>query len=300
MNLFRKDEEIYVSKGKKGLGRGLGALIPEVTTEAQDGNLEVDIQKVFPNKNQPRKEFDEAKLQELSDSISQHGVIQPLIVSKEDNGYQIVAGERRWRAAMMAGVETIPVIVKDATDEELMEISLIENLQREDLNVLEEAIAYKQLMERYNMTQNDISSRLGKSRVSISNTMRLLKLSEKIQSKLKENVITAGHARAILSIKPNLRDQFAEKIISEKMSVRQAEKYSSKISENNGKKIKSKKKEITDKDRQDSSLLADIEERIQKHIGTKVKIKHKNSKGKIEIEYYSDDDLERIVNVLTK
>lgn len=281
---------------KKGLGKGLGALIPQLDQTSASGVLEINTQEIIPNKNQPRKEFDEEKLAELSHSISQHGVIQPIIVSKVQNGYEIVAGERRWRAAMKAGIKKIPVILKELSDEEKMEIALIENLQREDLNDLEEAQAYKEIMEKYELTQSQLAEKLGKSRVAIANTLRLLHLPEKVQEMIKGNSLTAGHGRAILSVPENLQGQLAQKITKENLSVREAEKIAQTLKEEELKGHKDRPKVKHEESNQD--YILDLQEKVQRHIGTKVKIKYKNSKGKIEIDYYSDDDLERIIRQL--
>lgn len=288
---------ILVNNTKKGLGKGLGALIPQLEQAPASGVLEISIQEIIPNKNQPRKEFDEEKLQELSQSISQHGVIQPIIVSKAQNGYEIIAGERRWRAAMKAGIKKIPVILKELSDEEKMEIALIENLQREDLNDLEEAQAYKEIMEKYELTQSQLGERLGKSRVAIANTLRLLQLPQKIQDMLKENALTAGHGRAILSVPENFREELARKIAEDNLSVREAEKIAQSIKEKEGSKGDENQEEVKSEE-SDQDYILDLQERVQRHIGAKVKIKYKNSKGKIEIDYYSDDDLERIIRQL--
>lgn len=284
-----------MNKNKKGLGKGLNALIPEAADHACNNDQEIDIQEIIPNESQPRKEFNEEKLVELANSIILHGIIQPIIVSKIEGGYQIIAGERRWRAAMKAGIKKIPVVIKDISDKEIMEVALIENLQREDLNDIEAAIAYKRLMDKHQLTQNEISLRLGKSRVAIANTLRLLQLSCLIQELIIQDKLSAGHARAILSVPEEYREEFAEKIVRDKMSVRDAEKYSLVIKDDTNKKVE--KTNIKDPHME---FIIDLQERIQNSIGTKVKIKHKNSKGKIEIDYYCDDDLERITKQLTE
>ena len=282
---------------KKGLGKGLGALIPQLEQAPDSGVLEIRIQEIIPNKNQPRKEFDEEKLQELSHSISQHGVIQPILVSKVQNGYEIIAGERRWRAAMKAGIKKIPVILKELSDEEKMEVALIENLQREDLNNLEEAQAYKEIMEKYELTQSQLAEKLGKSRVAIANTLRLLHLPDKIQDMIKETTLTAGHGRAVLSVPENLQEKLAQKIVEDNLSVREAEKIAQTLKEKEELKDPQDHPKVKDEG-SDQDYILDLQERVQRHMGTKVKIKYKNSKGKIEIEYYSDDDLERIIRQL--
>lgn len=283
-----------MNKSKKGLGKGLNALIPEAIITDDENGLEVDIQEILPNKSQPRKEFDQGKLTELADSIAQHGVIQPILVSKIKEGYQIIAGERRWRAAMKAGIKKMPVIIKNLSDEEVMEVALIENLQREDLNDIEEAIAYKELMVKYKLTQNEISSRLGKSRVAVANTLRLLQLSPKIQELIKGEQLSAGHARAILSVDAERRDAFTKSITDNQLSVREAERLATQIKKG---KEPGPKKAVKDPNQ---SYIVELEERVQSSIGTKVKIKYKNAKGKVEISYYSDDDLEKIIKKLTE
>lgn len=283
-----------VSKNKKVLGKGLSALIPEIDNAQEENIMEIDVQEIRPNDNQPRKIFDEEKLEELSQSILNHGVIQPLIAVKNPRGgYQIVAGERRWRAAVKAGVKKIPVIVKEIDDQEVMELALIENLQREDLNDIETAKAYKELMNKYGITQVEIAKQLGKSRVSITNTLRLLQLSDKIQKLINENKISAGHARAILSTPEDMRDKMADDILQHNLSVREAEDYSSKI--------KDKEKTSRNVDGQNNinkTYIKELEDDLQKILGTRVYIKQNKNKGKIEINYYSDNDLDRIINIL--
>ncbi|MFZ7119734.1 MAG: ParB/RepB/Spo0J family partition protein [Eubacteriaceae bacterium] len=283
-----------MSKSKKGLGKGLNALIPESkNTEYSNNNQEIDINEIVPNKDQPRKKFNEEKLSELAQSVSLHGIIQPIVVSKYMSGYQIIAGERRWRAAMIAGLKKVPVVIKTISDKEVMEIALIENLQREDLNIIEEAVAYKELINKFDITQNEISQRIGKSRVAITNTLRLLQLPEEVQKKIKENLISAGHARAILSVPEAIREKFANKIIKEKLSVRESEKQANNIK-------KYQYKDTSNKVDVDQKFIIDIQEELQNIFGTKVLVKHGKSKGKIEIEYYSNDELERIIKHIKK
>lgn len=283
-----------MSKSKKGLGKGLNALIPESNNlEYSNSNQEIDINEIVPNKDQPRKKFNEEKLGELAQSVSLHGIIQPIVVSKCMSGYQIIAGERRWRAAMIAGLKKVPVVIKAISDKEVMEISLIENLQREDLNIIEEAVAYKELINKFNITQNEISQRIGKSRVAITNTLRLLQLPEEVQKQIKENLISAGHARAILSVPEAMREKFANIIIKEKLSVRESEKQSNKLK-------KSKNKDTSKKVDMEQKFIIDIQEELQNIFGTKVIVKHGKRKGKIEIEYYSNDELERIIKYIKK
>ncbi|MFZ7133496.1 MAG: ParB/RepB/Spo0J family partition protein [Eubacteriales bacterium] len=283
-----------MNKNRKGLGKGLSALIPDTEDITHENVMEIDVQEIKPNDAQPRRMFDEDKLDELAQSITVHGVIQPLIVIKITNGYQIVAGERRWRAALKVGLKKIPVVVKKFTDQEIMEIALIENLQREDLSDIETALAYKELMKRYGITQAEMAKQLGKSRVSVTNTLRLLQLPLEVQQYIQDNKISAGHARAILSAPDSLKKSFAKKIIEQNLSVREAEKYVSKMKDTEIQKEEISKKRVGFQE----DLLKEIEEELQKMLGTKVFIKHNNAKGKIEINYYSNDDLDRIVNIL--
>ncbi|HHW00940.1 MAG TPA: ParB/RepB/Spo0J family partition protein [Clostridiaceae bacterium] len=273
---------------KKALGRGLGALIN--TEENREENLtELKINEIEPNINQPRKNFDDEKLVQLAESIKQHGVVQPIVVKKEKNTYKIVAGERRWRAARIAGLKTIPVIIKDLTDKQLMEIALIENLQREDLNPIEEAEAYENLMKEYNMTQEEISKVVGKSRSAIANSIRLLGLVKEVRDLLISGEISSGHARALLAIEnEELQIKAAKEIISRGLNVRETE--------NLVKRYLKEKKEKTEKIK--SEELIEIEEKFKDIFGTKVKITPNSKKGKIMIEYYSSDELERIIELI--
>lgn len=280
-------------KNKKGLGKGLQALIPEEKVEAGKGVSKVDIDRVCPNKNQPRTKFDQDKLEELANSIREHGVIQPMIVTVFNDGYKIVAGERRWRAAKIAGIKEVPVVIRELTEKDIMELALIENLQREDLNEIEEALAYKDLMNKFQLTQQDISTRIGKSRTAIANTLRLLKLPSNIRSLIVDGIITPGHGRCILSTEGFEREKLLEKILKDKLSVRDSERLAQKL-KSNKEKIETQKKELNSK-----MFLRDIEDRMQKNLGTKVVIKGKSEKGKIEIEYYSNDDLERLTEMLS-
>ena len=286
---------------KKGLGKGLGNLIPESDKEAQKTKVVekvvekkvivkepaetiVKINEVEPNKNQPRRTFDEDALLELAESIKQHGVIQPLIVKKRDKYYEIIAGERRWRAAKMAGLKEIPIVIKDLSDQEIMEVALIENIQREDLNPIEEAQAYQRLIKEYNYKQDELAERVSKSRVAVTNSMRLLKLDERVQKMIIDDMISAGHARALLAIM---------KVFDEKLSVRETEK----LIKNLDKQVKPKVNTTPEND----FIYRDIENKLKESMGTKVIIHNKdNNKGKIEIEYYSQDDFERIVDILKK
>ncbi len=291
---------------KSGLGKGLETLIPvgemeeidnlivkEKKTEKNSGDTVLKISQIEPNKSQPRKNFNEDSLQELADSIKQFGIIQPLVVQKKDKYYEIIAGERRWRAARIAGLKEVPVIIKDYSEQEVVEIALIENIQREDLNPIEEAQAYKRLLEEYNLKQDEVAERVSKSRTAVTNSMRLLKLSDKVQEMLIDEMITSGHARAILAIEDEeLQYEIAERVMDEKLSVRETEKLVKAI--NNPKKKKNKV-EIN------RAVYDELEVKIKDAIGNNVKLSPKaNGKGKIEIEYYSTDDLERITDILTK
>lgn len=290
---------------KKGLGRGLEALIPsdikEEIKEPQkkdetDSSLisELKISEVEPNSAQPRSHFDEEGLVALSESIAEYGVLQPIFVSKNKNGfYKIIAGERRWRAAKMAGLKKIPAIVKEITEKEITEIALIENLQREDLNPIEEAKGYKELMEVYHLTQDDIARKMGKSRSAVANCIRLLGLSGSIQQLLIDKKLSSGHARALLAIEDEgIRLMAAEKIIAEGLNVRQTESYISKLSKT------PKKKEINKNNEELIIYMKSLEKNLAERLGTKVKIHHGKNKGKIEIEYYSNDDFERIMGYI--
>ena len=293
---------------KKGLGKGLDSLIPDnksmksVTSEktveskedaaAKSGVQVMKINEVEPNRDQPRKNFDEDALLELSDSIKQFGVLQPLLVRKRKDYYEIIAGERRWRAAKLAGVKEVPVIEKEYTDQEILEIGLIENIQRENLNPIEEAIAYKRLLEEFKLKQDEVAERVSKSRTAVTNSMRLLKLSDKVQQMIIDDMISTGHARALLAIDdPELQYTLANKIFDEKLSVRETEKLV--------KEIKNPKKPKEKKPMANSFIYQDLEEKMKSVFGTKVSIASKGKgKGKIEIEYYSDDELEHLFDMM--
>lgn len=288
-----------MAKGKKksgGLGKGLSALIPQedingVFNENEEHDIKnVDINLVRANTNQPRKKFDKEKINELANSIKEHGIIQPLLVVKEGEDYTIVAGERRYRAAIVAGLKEIPVIVKEYSEKEISEVALIENLQREDLNEIEKATAYNELKESFNMTQEDIAKRLGTSRASIANTLRLLSLSEVVKDAIRNNLISAGHARAILSVDEEYREEFLELIISKKLSVRESEKLAKEFKGSVNKPVKKEKKE--------NPYIKDLESKLSFTFGTKVKLKDNgNNKGSIVIDYYSNDDLSRLLEL---
>lgn len=271
---------------KHGLGRGLNALIPE-----DDAPVDrLNINSIKPNKDQPRKYFDEEKIILLSESIKEHGMIQPIIVKKEAEDYRIIAGERRWRAAKKAGLKEIPVILMDLTDKDVLEISLIENIQRQDLNPMEEAGAFVKLIEDFSLTQEELSKKLGKSRTAIANTVRLLHLDPRVQDFLIEGIITEGHGRALLGLKEG-EDQFlaSQKVIDFSLSVRETESLVAAYD---------KEPKIREKRKLDP-YLKDIEKRLTLSLGTKVYFKPKaKNKGKIEIEYYSSEELERILEFL--
>lgn len=296
---------------KAGLGKGLDSLITNkvspvssVTTEGRkkdekvmDGIL-VDIKKVEPNREQPRKNFDEDALIELSESIKQFGILQPLLVQDKKDYYEIIAGERRWRAAKLAGLKEVPVIIKNLNNQEIVEISLIENIQRENLNPIEEAVAYKRLLTEFNLKQDEVAERVSKSRTAVTNSMRLLKLNEKVQQMLIDDMLSMGHARALLGIEDSEKQyQIAMKIFDEKLSVRETEKLVKKIQQE--KEEKSKKEEKIDTKM--TAILGDLEETMKSIFGTKVAINQKNDKkGKIEIEYYSMDELDRIIDLIRR
>ncbi|MBR5808532.1 MAG: ParB/RepB/Spo0J family partition protein [Clostridia bacterium] len=279
---------------KKGLGKGLDALFAEDTRESESGVIELKITEVMPNKNQPRKSFDEEKLEALSESIKEHGIIQPIIVTKKGDLYIIVAGERRWRAAKKAGVKKIPVIVRDYDDVTTAEIALIENLQREDLNPIEEALGYRALMDEYSFTQEEISAKLGKSRSAIANSVRLLTLDDYAREKLIAGEITEGHARCALSVPQGVvREFFINRIIEEGLNVRQAENLAKDLA--NPKQPK--------KERVNSAYKIEMERisrSLEQFLGTKVKLSGTSKKGKIEIEYYGNADLERLLDIIKR
>lgn len=298
---------------KKGLGRGLDMLIPREDTshkaeasvekkpgqqenaEPKEYDVEIDIRKIEPNRNQPRKQFDEDAIEELAESIKQFGVIQPLIVKKKGDYYEIIAGERRWRASKKAGLKKVPVIIKNYDEKEILKISLIENLQREDLNPIEEAQAYQKLQEDYGLKQDEIAASVSKSRTVITNTMRLLKLDERVQKMVMDNLISSGHGRTIIPIEDKeLQYETACKILDENLSVREAEQLVKKLLER--KPDKEKKEEES---QQNAEMFHYFEGRMKDILGSKVTIKNKkNNKGRIEIEYYSAEELERIIDLI--
>lgn len=296
---------------KKGLGKGLDSLIADKVSTKQVTKTEsqvklksehaadavmMDITKVEPNREQPRQKFDEDALLELAESIKQFGVLQPLLVQEKDDYYEIIAGERRWRAAKLAGVKKIPVIIKKLTAQEIMEISLIENIQREDLNPIEEAMAYKRLLTEFNLKQDEVAERVSKSRTAVTNAMRLLKLNDKVQQMVIDEMLTTGHARALLGIDDQEKQYvLAQKIFDEKLSVRDTEKLVKSI-QNEKKNRTNVRKGI---DPKLEAIYHDLEEQMKGILGTKVSINHKDEeKGKVEIEYYSQDELDRIIDLL--
>ena len=287
---------------RKGLGKGLDTLIPKgvvvndnpTTAESADApkpDMYVKITKVEPNRKQPRKNFDEDALQELSDSIKIHGVLFPLLVVNRGDYYEIVAGERRWRAAKKAGLKEVPVIVREYTDRQIAEISIIENTQREDLNPIEEAMGYKMLIDEYDYKQDQLAERVSKSRTAITNSLRLLKLTKNVQEMVIEDMISAGHARALLAVEnPDEQYELAQQVMDNNLSVRQIEKI---VRDRNKPKIIKKKNE------KQEALYKDIEEKLKTNLGTKVTITAKgDKKGKIEIEFYDQDDLQKIMDLL--
>lgn len=290
----------------KGLGKGLDALIAPASsnadseskkeakaTESNESEKMVKITMVEPNREQPRKNFDEDALLELSDSIKQFGLLQPILVQDRKDHYEIIAGERRWRAAKLAGLKEVPVIIRDLTEQEILEISLIENIQRENLNPIEEALAYKKLLTEFNLKQDELAERVSKSRTAVTNSMRLLKLCEEVQNMVVEEMISTGHARALLAIEdPELQYTLAQKIFDEKLSVRDVEK----LVKNIDKPVKQKKE--TEK-RNIDFIYHDIEEKLKTSLGTKVSVLPKDDgSGKIEIDFYSHEELDRILDLL--
>ena len=293
---------------RNGLGKGLDSLIPNKTektvktenkpeqkneeSQNSSGEILVKINQVEPNREQPRKEFDEDSLMELADSIKQFGILQPLLVQKRKDYYEIIAGERRWRAAKIAGIKEVPIIIRDYTDQEIVEISLIENIQRENLNPIEEAMAYKRLLEEFHLKQDEVAERVSKSRTAVTNSMRLLKLSPRVQQMIVDDMISTGHARALLAIDDEEQQyQLANRIFDEKLSVRETEKLV--------KALKNPKKEVKKQKPEHTFVYNNLEEQMKNIIGTKVSVNPKaNGKGKIEIEYYSEEELERIYDLI--
>ena len=295
----------------RGLGKGLDALIPsgineksvstdkvkkDKSAENQSGETIVNITKVEPNREQPRKNFDEDALEELAESIKQFGLLQPILVQDRKTYYEIIAGERRWRAAKKAGLKEVPVIIKNLTEQEIVEISLIENIQREDLNPIEEAQAYKRLLTEFNLKQDEVAERVAKSRTAVTNSMRLLKLCDDVQQMIIDGMISTGHARALITIEdPEQQYIIAQRIFDEKLSVRDVEK----LVKNLNQPPKAKKTIIVDQSLE--AVYQDIEENLKQKLSTKVSITSKgNGSGKIEIEFYSHEDLEKLMDLLSK
>jgi len=293
----------------RGLGKGLDSLIPKaavgnkqentVSQEEKQGNSSekvVKITKIEPNREQPRKNFDEDALQELADSIKQFGLIQPILVQDKKDHYEIIAGERRWRAAKIAGLKEVPVIIRDLTEQEIVEISLIENIQRENLNPIEEAQAYKRLLTEFNLKQDEVADRVSKSRTAVTNSMRLLKLCDEVQQMVIDEMISTGHARALLSIEDKEQQYtIAQQIFDEKLSVRDVEKLVKNLNKPKAEKAK------TEKNKSLEYIYQDIAEKMKESLGTKVSIVSKeNGSGKIEIEFFSHDDFDRLKDLLLR
>lgn len=292
---MKKQNTGSISSQKGGLGKGLGALLSSegIPESDKDSVVNLKINDISPNVDQPRKAFDQVKLNELAESIKTNGIIMPIIVRKEGTGYKIVAGERRWRAARISGLAVIPAIVRDLTDLQVMEQALIENIQRQDLNPIEESNALERLIKEHHLTQEKLSTVVGKSRPAIANSLRLLNLPEQIQDFVIQDDLSAGHARALLSLSSEqLQMQAANTIIEKQYSVREAEKLV--------KQMMSPKKEKQKDDPLYTTSVKDFEQKLVKLLGTKVKLKDKNKKGSIVIEYYSYEDLDRIFDLLTK
>ena len=297
------------AKSSRALGKGLDLLIPNAVGEAkakrenssesvetkEDKGAEtiLKITMVEPNRKQPRKNFDEDSLQELSDSIKQVGLIQPILVQNRNDHYEIIAGERRWRAAKMAGLKEIPVIIRDYSDQEIMEISLIENIQREDLNPIEEAQAYKRLLTEFNLKQDEVAERVSKSRAAVTNSIRLLKLTDRVQQMVIDDMISTGHARALLAVEdPEAQYIIAQQIFDEKLSVREVEKLVKKLNSPEKEKKKTENKTI-------EVIYQDIEDRLKQRLSTKVTVSSKGEgSGKIEIEFYNHEDLDRLLDII--
>ena len=293
---------------KKGLGKGLDSLIPKQTTGKKPDTkgtkqttvktvvkkeeIKLKLSEVEPNREQPRKDFNQEQIQELADSIKQFGVLQPLIVQKRDGYYEIIAGERRWRAAKMAGLKEIPVIIKDYNDQQIVEISLIENIQRENLNPIEEAAAFKRLLTEFHLKQDEVAERVSKSRAAVTNSMRLLKLDERVQQMVVDDMITTGHARALLGTEDKeLQFKLAQQIFDEKLSVRDVERLMRTLTGN----AKEKKEKAVVKN---EFVYQDLEEKMKAMLGTKVSIHHRaNNHGKIVIDYFSNEELERLMDL---
>lgn len=287
------------TKPPRGLGRGLGALIPQLDEEEMAKAHEVPVQEIRPNPYQPRKEFDTESLNELANSIREHGIIQPLLVRYDEQGYQLIAGERRWRASQIVGLTNVPVVVREFTDQQMMEVALVENLQRENLNPMEEAEAYQRLMEAFNLTQEEVAQKVGKSRPAIANTLRLLQLPSDIQKLVSSNTLTMGHARSILSLSnPDHQRKACLEIIQKGMSVRETEEYIRNLNQTDVSRETKKKNEKKNPSLKRDPHWAAIEERLVQHFGTKACIHNSGPGGKIEIQFYSGEELERILETI--
>ncbi len=278
------------------LGKGLGALIPEEIEELREenDNILISINKIKSDEEQPRKLFDSEKIAELAESIKTHGIIQPLILRRYmEDKYIIVAGERRWRAAKMVGLKEIPAVIMELSDRDILEISLIENIQRQDLNPIEEALAFRKLLNDFKITQEELSKRIGKSRVAIANTMRLTNLDERVQQYIIESILTEGHGRVLLAISDRQKQyELAQQVIDEKLSVRELERLIKKANE------QEEKDYISDSINELNPYYKEIKNQLQNYFGTKVNVSAKKNKGKIEIEYYSEEDLQRILDII--
>lgn len=278
------------------LGKGLSALIPEEVEDnvEENGKMLISLNKIKSDEEQPRKLFDSEKIAELAESIKTHGIIQPLILRKHmEDQYIIVAGERRWRAAKMAGLKEVPAVIMELTDRDILEVSLIENIQRQDLNPIEEAIAYRKLLNDFNITQEELSKRIGKSRVAIANTIRLTNLDDRVQQYIIESIITEGHGRTLLAISDKQKQyELAQQVIDEKLSVRELERLIKRLSE------EEEKEKVIWSSNSLNPYYKEITNQLQNYFGTKVNISNKKNKGKIEIEYYSEEDLQRILDIM--
>lgn len=295
-------------KSKHGLGKGLDSMIPAKREKVKQETIKIDdvsretfvnINEIEPNKEQPRRRFDEDSLLELAESIKQYGIVQPLILQKRNEIFEIVAGERRWRAARIAGLKKVPAIIKNYSEREVLEIALIENIQREDLNPIEEAYAYKKLIEEFELKQDEVADRVSKSRVAITNSLRLLKLGENVQQMLIDELITSGHARALLAVTDRkAQDELAMQVLDQKLSVRDTEKLV-KNTQKEKKTEPEKKVDSNDKKKVEKIVLKELEDKMTEALGTKVMISKKNkNKGVITMEYYSQEDLERLTEIL--
>jgi len=281
---------------KFALGKGLSALIPdEVSSDITQDSLLIPINKIKNNEAQPRKAFDNDSLVELAESIRNHGIVQPLILTKDDDGYVIVAGERRWRAAKIIGLKEVPAIIMELTEKEVLEISIIENIQRQDLNPIEEGLAFIRLLSEFKLTQDELSRRIGKSRVTITNVMRLTNLDPRVQQYLIDGVLTEGHGRTLLRIPyMDIQYEVAQKAIDEKLSVRELEnQVKNMLIARKNSRIQFKQEE-----NEGNPYYKDVKNKLQDYFGTKVNLSSKKNKGKIEIEYYSEEDLQRILDII--